>query len=142
MNGITLGTFDLFHYGHVRLLKRCREMCDYLTVAINSDEFIWNYKQTKPVMRYKERYMSVEETGIADQVIQNVQLFPHDAAKDTILNSESNLIIIGSDWGRKEYLKQLGITWEWMDEHDISLAYVPYTWEISTTEIKKRCKLV
>lgn len=140
MNAITLGTFDLFHYGHVRLLKHCRSLGDKLTVAINTDEFIYNYKKKYPIMKYQERYKAIQETDLAHQIVANTQHRPGDDCKDVILNTDSDLIIIGSDWGRKPYLEQLGLDWDWMDEYGISLAYVPYTWEISSTEIKKRCK--
>jgi glycerol-3-phosphate cytidylyltransferase len=138
MNGITLGTFDLWHYGHVRFLKQCRQLCETLTVAINTDEFIYNYKRKKPILTYSERFASLEETGLAHQIVPNCQNVPGDSCKEVILNTDSNLIIIGSDWARKPYLEQIGVDWDWLDEHKISLAYVPYTWEISATSLKER----
>ena len=54
---------------------------------------------------------------------------------------QPNYIIIGSDWARKDYYKQMGFTQDWLDERDIGLIYVPYTDGISTTEIKRRINL-
>lgn len=139
MRAITIGTWDLFHFGHVRFLKQCRQLCDILTVGINTDEFIWAYKQKKPVLSYSERFTSIEESGLAHQIVPNSQINPGDSCKQVILDTQSELIIIGSDWARKPYLEQIGVDWDWLDEHKISLAYIPYTWEISSTEVKKRC---
>ncbi len=58
MNVITLGTFDLFHLGHLKLLKRCRDFAGehgVVTVGLNTDEFITRYKGKPPVMSYEER---------------------------------------------------------------------------------------
>ena len=55
-----------------------------------------------------------------------------------ILDSKADMIVIGSDWGRKDYVGQLGIDWDWLDEHEIGICYVNYTPGVSTTEIKQR----
>ena len=53
---ITYGTFDLLHYGHINLLRRAKELGDYLIVALSTDEFNWNEKQKKCYFTYEERY--------------------------------------------------------------------------------------
>ena len=55
-----------------------------------------------------------------------------------IINVKPNFIIMGSDWAKKDYYKQMGFTQEWLDEHKIGVMFVPYTEEISTTIIKSR----
>lgn len=132
----TGGTFDLFHSGHVEFLRRCADF-GYVTVALNTDEFIAEYKGTPPVMSYQERLAVLEACKYVDRVIPNA-----DGAdsKTSILYSQCNLIIIGSDWARRDYYKQMGFTQDWLDEYGIGLTYLPYTQGISTTEIKKRIK--
>ncbi|MEA2037297.1 MAG: adenylyltransferase/cytidyltransferase family protein [Nanoarchaeota archaeon] len=144
---ITLGTFDIGHYGHLKLLKKCKgisERFQYnpmrpnaVIVGLNTDDFIKRYKNKPPIMSYKERETFLYETGFVDGIIPNDQT--DGTAKKAILISNAKMIVIGSDWGRKPYLKQLGIDWDWLDSKGIALTYVTYTKGVSTTEIKKRC---
>jgi cytidyltransferase-like protein len=135
MHSITVGTFDLFHFGHVRLLKSCLKMSDTLDVGLNTDEFIFKYKGKMPVLSYKHRKESILETGLVENVYPNDQ--EDGTIKKCLERSKARLLIIGSDWGRKDYLSQIGLDWEYLDCNLISLAYVPYTWAISTTKIKQ-----
>jgi len=136
MNIITLGTFDLLHYGHIRLIKNCLNIGDEVYVGLNTDEFIEKYKGKRPIMSYEERLQSLLELDYITNVIPNDQ--KDGSAKSVILESNANLIVIGSDWARKDYVGQLGLDWDWLDKHNIGICYLNYTDGISTTEIKKR----
>lgn len=139
MNVLTLGTFDLLHYGHIRLLKKCREFAGkdgLVSVGLNTDEFIKKYKGSYPVLSYEERFRSIDELDMVNGIIPNDQL--SGDAREVIKNSGADLIVIASDWGRKDYLAQLGINWDWLDRQGIGVCYVNYTHGISTTEIKRR----
>lgn len=140
MNVITLGTFDVLHTGHINLFKKCRELAgkDKVTVGLNSDQFVKDYKGKPPIMTYKERMEAILSLDIVDSVMINSQIYGN--AKNIIEESFSKLIVIGSDWARKDYVKQLGIDWDWLDEKGIGIAYVNYTPGISTTELKNRIK--
>lgn len=142
MNIITLGTFDLLHIGHLKLFKKCRELAgsDKVIVGLNTDEFIESYKGKKPIMSYKEREDIILEVGMINEVIPNDQSTKGSSSLKTILDSGAEMIVIGSDWGRKDYLGQIGISWADMDDNGLSLSYVPYTTTISTTNIKERMK--
>ena len=67
---ITYGTFDLLHYGHINLLRRARELGDYLVVALSTDEFNWNQKQKKCYFPYEERKRMLEAIRYVDLVIR------------------------------------------------------------------------
>lgn len=139
MNVITLGTMDLFHAGHLILLQRCRKLAGdegKVIVGLNTDEFIFKYKGKYPIMNFKERYQMLSLLSEVDYIIPNDQ--PDGTIKDVVLETEAHLIVIGSDWGRKDYLKQIGLTWEWLEENNVSLMYVPYTYSVSSTMIKER----
>ena len=140
-NVTTLGTFDLPHYGHLNLLKRCYEL-GMVTVGLNTDHFIKNYKGKPPIMNYEERRLFLNSSGYVHKVIPNDQSSVGSSSLRTIIQAKTELIVIGSDWAKKDYLGQLGITVEDLEENGLSLMYVPYTQGISTTEIKRRvCEL-
>lgn len=132
----TGGTFDLIHSGHVNFLRRCAEIGN-VTIALNTDEFIEQYKGKPPIMSYDERFAVLSEF----YSVKNI--FPNEGGADskpTILRANPDIIAIGSDWARKDYYKQMGFTQDWLDERGISLMYIPYTQGISTTELKRRIK--
>jgi glycerol-3-phosphate cytidylyltransferase len=132
----TGGTFDLPHPGHYRLLERAAEF-GKVVVALNTDEFIYNYKGKYPVLTYNEREEILMACKWVDRVIPN---FGGEDSTISIEMVKPDYIIIGSDWARKDYYKQMGFTQDWLDEQGIGLIYVPYTKGISSTDIKKRMK--
>jgi glycerol-3-phosphate cytidylyltransferase len=134
----TGGTFDLLHKGHVEFLKRCSEFGS-VTVALNTDEFIKEYKGQAPVMTYEERKAVLEACRFVDKVIPNRG---GANSKPSIMAVMPDMIIIGSDWAVRDYHKQMGFTQSWLDERSIMLCYIPYTQGISSTDIKKRLLLV
>ncbi|HIF9252187.1 TPA: glycerol-3-phosphate cytidylyltransferase [Photobacterium damselae] len=120
---ITYGTFDLFHVGHVRLLKRLSSLGDKLFVGLSSDEFNRN-KGKKSFFSYSEREEILNSCRYVDFV------FPEDnwqQKKDDILKYEADIFAMGDDWkGKFDDLK---------DYCDV--IYLSRTEDISTTEIKK-----
>ena len=125
----TGGTFDLFHYGHVNFLKKCYSICDNVVVALNTDEFI-SQDKSQSILTYEEREKSLLECKYVSKVIPNV--FGKDS-KPTILSVNPDIIAIGDDWCHKDYYAQMDFTQQWLDDHKITLIYVPYTKGISTT---------
>lgn len=120
---ITYGTFDLFHYGHVNMLRRAKEYGDYLIVAISTDEFNWNEKQKKCYFSYEQRKQLVESIRYVDLVI------PEDSWEQKIEDVKlykADTFVIGDDWeGKFDFLKEY-----------CEVVYLPRTPEISTTQIK------
>lgn len=127
---LTIGTFDTPHLGHAHFFLQCESFGD-LIVGINSDEFVEKYKGEKPLFSYQERRELIELLGYETRINES-------AGKDLIYRVCPDILVIGSDWARKDYLKQIGMTQDELDERGITLVYVPYTKGISTTEIKKR----
>ena len=116
---ITYGTYDLLHYGHVKLLQRAKALGDYLI-----DEFNWNEKQKKCYFSYEERKSLLEAIRYVDLVI------PEESWEQKISDVKEfkvDTFVIGDDWeGKFDFLK------EYCD-----VVYLPRTPEISTTQIKK-----
>lgn len=132
---ITLGTFDPLHAGHLGLFRQCRRLADQLTVAINSDDFIQQYRGRPPLMAQDHRYAIIRELKIVDEVLINLG---GEHQQKLILRSGADLLVIGQDWACKDYYGQLGITQGWLDQHGIQLVYVPRTGNWSSTAIKAR----
>jgi cytidyltransferase-like protein len=137
LNIYTGGTFDLIHSGHVNFLRACAEIGD-VTVALNTDEFIEQYKGKPPIMSYYERFEVLSEFRCVTNIIPNSG---GTDSKPSIELAMPDIVAIGSDWARKDYYKQMGFDQDWLDERGISLMYIPYTPGISTTELKRRIQV-
>jgi len=134
----TGGTFDLFHSGHVNFLQRCHDIAGIagtVTVSLNTDEFIYEYKKAYPIIDYEQRKRCLEACRYVDFVIPNSG---GADSKPAIEECKPDIIAIGSDWARKDYYKQMGFDQDWLDERSISLIYIPYTRFISSTLIKQK----
>lgn len=132
----TGGTFDLFHAGHVEFLRRCAELGS-VTVSLNEDEFIEKYKGKRPVISYQERRDVLLGCRWVDRVVPNVGGVDSRIA---ISLSNPDLIVVGSDWARRDYYAQMQFDQDWLDERGIGLVYIPYTKGISSTAIKERLR--
>lgn len=120
---ITYGTFDLLHYGHINLLKRARELGDYLIVALSTNEFN-EMKGKRCYFSYDARKKLIESIRYVDLVI------PEDNWEQKIGDIKEfkvDIFVMGDDWeGKFDYLK----------EH-CDVVYLNRTPEISTTKIKE-----
>lgn len=138
----TGGSFDLFHAGHVRFLERCHNLAGVdgeVIVSLNTDEFIKEYKGKGLVMSYAERKAVIEGCRWVSSVIPNVGGADSTIAIDLV---QPDLIVIGSDWARRDYYAQMQFDQDWLDERGIGLCYIPYTQGISSTDIKSRLRFV
>lgn len=134
----TGGSFDLFHSGHVAFLKRCKELAGedgLVAVSLNTDEFILAYKGKGLVMSYEERKAVLRGCRYVDLVIPN---WGGADSKPAIEQVKPDLVVIGSDWARRDYHKQMQFDQDWLDDRGIGLVYLPYTAGISSTDIKGR----
>jgi glycerol-3-phosphate cytidylyltransferase len=142
-NIYTGGTFDLFHEGHIELLRSCKKLAGdgKVTVALNTDEFIERFKGNKPVQSFRERKLMLESCKYVDYVIENIG---EEDSKPTIVeackNGRIEVIAIGSDWAGRDYYGQMGFTKEWLDENDLILIYVDRRTGMSTTRIKEKLR--
>ena len=130
----TGGTFDLYHAGHARFLERCAEL-GQVTVSLNTDEFIEEYKGKPPVLSFSDRAEVLLSTKHVDRVI------PNSGGPDSRIAIEAvmpDIIAIGSDWARRDYYTQMAFDQDWLDDRGIALIYIPYTQGISSTAIKER----
>lgn len=124
---ITYGTFDLLHYGHINLLRRAKEMGDYLIVALSTDEFNWNEKRKKCYFTYEQRKKLLEAIRYVDLVI------PEENWAQKVSDVQEfrvDTFVMGDDWaGKFDFLKEY-----------CEVVYLPRTPEISSSQIKQDLK--
>lgn len=126
---LTYGTYDLLHYGHIRLLKRAKAMGDYLVVAISTDEFN-AIKGKKAYHNYETRKEMLEAVRYVDLVIPENSW---EQKRDDVKDYKIDVVVMGSDWEGSEKFECL------RDLCDV--VYLDRTKGISTTQIKKELNL-
>lgn len=126
---LTYGTYDLLHYGHIRLLKRAKELGDYLIVAISTEEFN-AIKGKKAYHDYETRKEMLEAVRYVDLVIPENDW---DQKRDDVQKYCVDVVVMGSDWEGHEKFENL------RDLCDV--VYLKRTEGISTTKIKKELNL-
>ncbi len=121
---LTVGTFDLFHSGHVALLKHCRIHAGQdgrVIVGVNSDRFAGTFKKP-PIHTLPERVKIVAACRYADVVLVN------DASclEPMLLCVRPQFLVVGMDWAPpRDYMAQIGTTEKWLAENGIGLIFVP-----------------
>ena len=127
--GITFGTFDVFHYGHLRILERARELCDRLVVGVSSDELSLSKKGRSPWYSFEERARIVGALRCVDEVFKEESL---DLKADYIKKFKADVLVMGDDWaGRFDWVAPLA---------GCEVVYLPRTPSISTTAIIERIR--
>lgn len=129
--GYTSGVFDLFHVGHLNILKKAKEQCDYLIVAVSTDDLAEEYKKKRPIICFEERKEIIQAIKYVDKVVEQTTLDKYSAWKQYGFD----ILFHGSDWkGDALYnrfereLKKVGV----------ETVYINYTPSISTTIIRER----
>ena len=119
---ITYGTYDLLHVGHINLLKRARELGDYLLVVLSTDEFN-ALKDKKAYHSYEDRKIILESIRYVDEVIPETCW---EQKISDVVDNQIDIFVMGDDWsGKFDFLKEY-----------CEVVYLPRTEGISTTKIK------
>lgn len=132
--GYTSGVFDMFHVGHLNIIERAKEMCDYLIVAVTADELI-SYKNKTAVIPFEDRCKIVKAIRYVDKVVPQLNMDKMSAWE----RYKFNVMFVGDDWKGSDVWNKL--------EHDfkgvgVDIVYFPYTSKISSTILyEKMCKL-
>lgn len=122
---ITYGTYDLLHYGHIRLLERAKALGDYLIVAVTADDFDKTRGKINVQQPLMERIEAVRATGLADEIIVE----EYEGQKiDDIIKYDVNIFTVGSDWvGKFDYLNEY-----------CKVVYLERTEGISSSDIRSK----
>lgn len=129
--GYTQGTFDMFHVGHLNLLKAAKENCDYLIVGVNCDKLVKEYKNKIPLIPLEERMQIINSIKYVDKVICTNTLDKLEIRNDIYFN----YLFIGDDWKGSERWNK---TEENLKIFGVKTIYLPYTKKISSSILRKR----
>ena len=131
--GFTVGTFDMFHIGHLNLMKQAKEYCDYLIVGIHSDEWVMLCKNRPTVINYEDRAAIVGAIRYVDEVVKNETRSKMEAWE----KYHFDVAFIGDDWKGTEVWNKIEAE---LKSVGCDVVYIPYTKGISTTQIREKLK--
>lgn len=127
--GYTTGVFDLFHIGHLTLLKNARGLCDRLIVGVTVDELV-AYKGKRAVIPFAERLEIVRSIKCVDAAIPQYDMDKFEMWRKL----QFNVMFVGDDWYKSEKWEQIGRQFE---EAGVRIVYFPYTVGTSSTLINE-----
>ena len=124
--GYTTGVFDMFHIGHLNILKRAKEQCDYLIVGVSTDEVVEEYKKKTPIIKFEERIAIVEAIKYVDEVVPQTTMDKMEAWKQL----KFDVMFHGSDWKGSEMYNHII---ERFNNVGVKVIFLPHTEGVSST---------
>ncbi len=129
--GYTTGVFDMFHIGHLNILKRAKEQCEYLIVGVSTDELCFERKNKYPIICEADRVAIVESIKFVDRVVPQRDMDKLNAVREC----GADVVFVGSDWkgtpSWDEYEKQFA-------KIGCTVVYLDHTDGISSTILRER----
>ncbi len=129
--GYTTGVFDMFHIGHLNILRRAKEHCDYLIVGVSTDELCESYKHKKPIVPYEERKAIVEAIRYVDEVVPQIDRNKYGAWERV----KFDRMFVGDDWKGSSLFSELE---ERFKAVGVDIVYFPYTRGTSSTLLREK----
>lgn len=131
--GYTTGVYDMFHIGHLNILRRAKEQCDYLIVGVSTDELVLHDKNKSPIIPFEERFKIVEAIKYVDQVVPQYDKNKFGAWE----KYEFHKMFVGSDWKGTE-------VWNRFEEQfkplGVEIVYLSHTDGISSSILREKIK--
>jgi glycerol-3-phosphate cytidylyltransferase len=124
--GYTTGVFDMFHIGHLNILKRAKEQCDYLIVGVSTDEVVEEYKKKTPIIKFEERIAIVEAIKYVDEVVPQTTMDKMEAWKQL----KFDVMFHGSDWKGSDMYNHII---EKFNNVGVKVIFLPHTEGVSST---------
>ena len=129
--GYTAGVYDMFHIGHLNLLKKAKEQCDYLIVAVSTDELVQKEKNKTPIIPFEERAEIVNAIEYVDEVVPQVNKDKFGAWE----KYKFNAMFVGDDWKGKPIFQEAE---KKLSKVNVDVVYFPYTKHISSTILREK----
>lgn len=128
--GYTTGVFDMFHIGHLNILKKAKALCDYLIVGVSTDELVREYKHKTPIIKFNERLNIVSSIKYVDKALAQTSMNKIDAWN----NLHFDVIFHGSDWENSEMYNKIV---EEFRQVGVDVIFLPHTPGTSSTFLKE-----
>lgn len=132
--GYTTGVFDLFHVGHLNILKKAKERCNCLIVGVSTDELVMKYKNKQPVIPFRERIEIIQGIKYVDKVVPQVTR-DKLAAWDAL---QFDVMFVGDDWKGDALFNEVEKKFKKLGTDTV---YFPYTNGVSSTLVREKIKL-
>ena len=132
--GYTAGVYDMFHIGHLNLLQRAKEQCEYLIVAVSTDEVVRESKNKDPIIKYEDRARIVEAIRYVDKVVPQTD---YENKLGAAKKYGIDVMFVGDDWKGTEKWNRIE---KELREIGVDLIYLPYTQSISSTLLREKMK--
>lgn len=129
--GYTTGVYDMFHIGHLNILRRAKEQCDFLIVGVSTDELVEKEKHKHPVIPFKDRMAIVGSIRYVDQVVPQVDKNKFGAWEKLHFNK----MFVGSDW---QGTTQWQVFENQFKPFGVKIIYLPHTEGISSSMLRER----
>lgn len=129
--GYTTGVFDMFHIGHLNILRRAKEQCDYLIVGVTTDELCMSYKHKAPVIPYEERKSIVEAIKYVDEVVPQTDRDKFGAWE----RLHFNRMFVGDDWKGSQLFSEVEKRFR---NVGVEIVFFPYTQGTSSTILRNK----
>lgn len=129
--GYTTGVFDMFHIGHLNILKRAKEQCDFLIVGVSTDEVVKTYKNKTPIIPFDERIAIVESIKCVDKVVPQVSMNKLDAWNELHFDA----LFHGSDWKNSDMYNHLI---KELNAVGCDVVFLPHTEGVSSTLLSEK----
>lgn len=127
--GYTTGVFDLFHIGHLNILKKSKELCDYLIVGVSTDELVQEYKNKTPMIPFSERVAIVEAIKYVDKVVPQTSMDKFKAWEEL----HFDVMFHGNDWKNSSLYNEIE---EKFHSVGVAIEYFEYTKNTSSTKLQ------
>ena len=131
--GYTTGVFDMFHIGHLNILKNAKELCEYLIVGVSTDEVVMNYKGKLPIIPFEERMEIVKAIKYVDEVVPQTTMNKMEAWE----NLKFNVLFHGSDWKNSDMYNKIINDFK---QKNVDVVFLPHTDGISSTILREKIK--
>lgn len=127
--GYTTGVYDLFHIGHLNILKRAKEQCEYLIVGVTTDELV-SYKNKKAIIPHNERMAIIESIKYVDKTVPQENMDKMEAWE----KYKFDVMFVGSDWKGTEKWNEFE---RQFNAIGVDIVYFPYTEGTSSTKLRR-----
>jgi len=128
--GYTTGVFDMFHIGHLHLLKKAKNRCDYLIVGVSTDELVKIYKDKIPIIPFEHRLEIIASLKFVDEVVA----VTHRDKKQSFLDIGYDVLFVGDDWKGDVVFEDLE---SFLNKYNAKIEYFAYTKEVSSSKFSK-----